>query len=224
MSRPGLILLLVVLTLLALALGWQWLAMHGVLSAELLQQWISVPRTYRDSPWMVLVVTGIFCLSLLVMFPLTILVVLCGLLFGPAWGFVYAAVGTLSSSVVTYWLGRRLGHTALMNFGGQRARDAASFLNGKALPAMTLINLLPLAPFTLTNLMAGALRLRFRDYLAGSALGILPGLAAVTLIGSELASLMRATHRRDALLSLGILLVLILFLVLLRRRSYRPRA
>ncbi|NDY94342.1 TVP38/TMEM64 family protein [Wenzhouxiangella limi] len=224
MSRPGPILLLVVLTLLALALGWQWLATQGVLSAELLQQWISVPRAYRDSPWMVFLVTGVFCLSLLVMFPLTILVVLCGLLFGPAWGFVYAAVGTLSSSVVTYWIGRRLGHTALMSFGGQRARDAASFLNGKALPAMTLINLLPLAPFTLTNLMAGALRLRFRDYLAGSALGILPGLAAVTLIGSELASLMRATDRRDAILSLGILLVLILFLVLLRRRSYRPRA
>src|SRR6056297_232835 len=166
MTRSSLILLVVLATLLALAAVWHSLIAQGLVSAERLEQWLAIFRTNRDAPWMAIAVAGVFCLALLVMFPLTILVTLCGLLFGPLWGFAYAAVGTLSSSIVSYWMGKRLGHEALMRFGGASARGAAEYLDGKALPTMTLINLLPLAPFTLTNLLAGALRLRFRDYLA----------------------------------------------------------
>lgn len=224
MPRSTSLLLLFAAAILSVGLGWQWLASEGVIAPERLQLWLSVPRAWRDTLWMPLAVIGVFCLSLLVLFPLTILVVLCGFLFGPIWGLGYAALGTLSSSVVTYWVGRQLGHGPLTAYGGRRARSASLYLEGKTIPAMTLVNLLPLAPFTLTNLLAGALRLRFRDYMIGSALGILPGLAVVSLIGSEIGTLLAATDIMDAALSLGILLALGLFLLLLRRQSRRRKA
>jgi uncharacterized membrane protein YdjX (TVP38/TMEM64 family) len=49
-----------------------------------------------------------------------------------------------------------------------------------------VIRNVPIAPFTVVNLLAGASSLRFRDYLLGTALGMAPGIAAVTLMGDRL--------------------------------------
>lgn len=82
---------------------------------------------------------------------------------------------------------------------------------------MALINLLPLAPFTLTNLLAGAFHLRFRDYLLGSTIGIVPGLAAVTLLGSQLGALIAARDPAELFWALAGLALAMGALLLVRR-------
>jgi len=44
------------------------------------------------------------------------------------------------------------------------------------------VRLVPVAPFTLINLVAGVTRIRFRDYLLGTALGMAPGIFVITLL------------------------------------------
>jgi uncharacterized membrane protein YdjX (TVP38/TMEM64 family) len=161
--------------------------------------------------------------ALLVMFPLSILVALTGLVFGPTWGFVYATLGTLTSSVVSYWVGRRLGRKTLMTYGGRHLKGMSRYLAHCGIRTMTVINLLPLAPFTLTNMMAGAFHLRFRDYMIGSTLGIVPGLAAVILLGSQLGALVTATDRGELLWSLAGLAAGVALLAGLKRWSDRRR-
>ncbi|MCA1769504.1 MAG: VTT domain-containing protein, partial [Halomonas sp.] len=95
------------------------------------------------------------------------------------------------------------------------------YLSRRGIRTMTVINLLPLAPFTLTNMMAGAFHLRFRDYMIGSTLGIVPGLAVVTLLGSQLGALVTATDREDVLWSLAGLAAGGILLVALRRYTAR---
>jgi uncharacterized membrane protein YdjX (TVP38/TMEM64 family) len=123
------------------------------------------------------------------------------LIFGPAWGFVYALLGTLSASMATYWVGRAVGRDALLRHGGQKLNGLARLLAGRGVRTMVFFNLLPLAPFTLTNMLAGACHLRFRDYMVGSTLGIAPGLLGVTLLGSQLGSLMTAESREGLLVA-----------------------
>jgi hypothetical protein len=76
-------------------------------------------------------------------------------------------------------------------------------------------------------MMAGAFHLRFRDYMLGSLLGILPGLAAVTLLGSQLGELISAENHEELLWSLGGLALgiglLIGFRYTSRRRASRQR-
>jgi uncharacterized membrane protein YdjX (TVP38/TMEM64 family) len=48
--------------------------------------------------------------------------------------------------------------------------------------------LVPLAPFAVVNVVAGAIHLRFRDFMIGSALGILPGTLVATVFGDQLVS------------------------------------
>ena len=221
MSRPLGIALGLLAALLALGLLWQWLALHDLFSAERLMAWLATAPAWRDSPWTFLVVMAAYAGALLVMVPLSVMVALSGLLFGPTWGFAYATLGTLTSSVVSYWVGRRLGREALMAYGGRHLRGMSRYLAKRGIRTMTLVNLLPLAPFTLTNMMAGAFHLRFRDYMIGSTLGIVPGIAAVTLLGSQLGALVTASSRGELLWSLAGLAAGVALLVALRRYAGR---
>jgi uncharacterized membrane protein YdjX (TVP38/TMEM64 family) len=45
------------------------------------------------------------------------------------------------------------------------------------------------APFTLVNMVAGASRLRPRDFLLGTAIGMAPGMLAVSVFADRLAAL-----------------------------------
>jgi uncharacterized membrane protein YdjX (TVP38/TMEM64 family) len=46
--------------------------------------------------------------------------------------------------------------------------------------------MVPLAPFTLVNVVAGASQIRLTDYLAGTALGMAPGLIALSALGHQI--------------------------------------
>ena len=52
--------------------------------------------------------------------------------------------------------------------------------------AIAAIRLVPIAPFTIINLAAGASAIRLSDYLAGTLLGMLPGLVALSALGHQM--------------------------------------
>nr|WP_298249232.1 VTT domain-containing protein [uncultured Halomonas sp.] len=223
MSRPLGILALLLSLLVALGLLWQWLAMQELLTVDAMLALAQGSIAWREAPWAILVVVAVYALGSLVMFPLSLLVGVTGLLFGPWWGFGYALAGTLTASLLTWWVGRRIGRDALLRHGGRRLRGASRYLSGRGIRTMTLINLLPLAPFTLTNMMAGAFHLRLRDYMLGSALGIAPGLAGVTLLGSQLGELATAESHGELAWGAGGLLLAVLLLVALKYWADRRR-
>ncbi|MDI4638166.1 MULTISPECIES: TVP38/TMEM64 family protein [Halomonadaceae] len=221
MPRSLLMILLLLVTLLALGGLWQWLAMHDVLTVARLQAIAAGSVAWTQTPWAILVVVAVYAGASLVMFPLSLLVAVTGLLFGPWWGFAYALAGTLAASMLTYGVGRRLGREALMRYGGRHLKGLSRYLAGRGIRTMTVVNLLPLAPFTLTNMLAGAFHLRFRDYLIGSIIGIVPGLVGVTLLGSQLGQLVTANNQSEIAMSLGGIALGVLVLVGLKRYASR---
>lgn len=223
MNRRLALPLALVALLVGLGLLWQGLAAHDLLTLDTLTVLVKGSVAWRDASWAVLVVMAIYAAASLVMFPLSLLVALTGLLFGPWWGFAYALAGTLAASALTWWVGRRLGRDALLRHGGRHLHGLSRYLSGRGIRTMTLVNLLPLAPFTLTNLLAGAFHLRFGDYMIGSTLGIVPGLAGVTLLGSQLGQLATADSRADLLWGLGGLLIGVALLAGLKRWADRRR-
>ncbi|MCT8468490.1 TVP38/TMEM64 family protein [Chromohalobacter canadensis] len=223
MSRSLGILCALLGVMLGCGLLWQWLAMHDILTPQALLQLLQNAASWRDAPWAPLAVMGVYALTSLVVFPLSILVAATGLVFGPTWGFVYAMLGTLAASIATYWVGRALGRDALLRHGGQKLNGLARLLAGRGVRTMVLFNLLPLAPFTLTNMLAGACHLRFRDYMLGSTLGIAPGLLGVTLLGSQLGSLVTAESREGLLIAAAGIVVAIGILWGLKRYAERRR-
>jgi uncharacterized membrane protein YdjX (TVP38/TMEM64 family) len=204
MPRTLIRLATLLILLILMALLWRYLNSTGVLTPERLESWIVRLDTVKSSPWAAPGIAAVYIIALLLAFPLTLLVVLTALLFGSWWGLLYATLGTLSSSAVTFWVGHFVGRQAMERHGGRHLRALSGFMGKRGIRSMMVINLLPLAPFTFTNLMAGAFSMPFLRYMLGSAIGIIPGLAFVTILGGQANNIMQADNSRDVLWAIGL--------------------
>jgi len=73
---------------------------------------------------------------------------------------------------------------------GPRLTGIVDVLRRRGLIAMTAMRLVPLAPFVVEGLAAGALRIRLWHFAAGSAIGMAPGTLAATVFSREVEALL----------------------------------
>lgn len=132
--------------------------------------------------WLVLIyVAGGF-----VLFPLTLLIAATAIVMGPWWGFPTAMAGALASAAALFWVGRLAGGDRLERHGGTLVAQANRRLTDSGIFAIAGVRAVPVAPFTVVNLVAGASKVRFRDFVIGTAIGLAPGALAFNLLGHQL--------------------------------------
>ncbi len=173
-----------VLAVAALAAAWRWGPLHEWLQADKIAAEVAALRAEPLTPLWVL---GVYVLASLAAMPITVLIVVTALVFSPAAGFGYALAGSLLASGVTFALGRWLGRDMVRRLAGRRLNELSRRLGNGGVLAVLVLRLLPVAPFTLVNLVSGATHLRARDFLLGTALGLAPGIFAVTVFSDRLA-------------------------------------
>jgi phosphatidylserine/phosphatidylglycerophosphate/cardiolipin synthase-like enzyme/membrane protein DedA with SNARE-associated domain len=173
-----------VLAVAALAAAWRWGPLHQWLNIDTMAAAASALEGEPSAPLWVL---AVYVFASLATMPITVLIVVTALVFGPAAGFGYALTGSLLASGVTFALGRRLGRDTVRRLAGARLNELSRRLGDGGVLAVLVLRLVPVAPFTLVNLVAGATHLRARDFLLGTALGMTPGILAVTVFSDRLA-------------------------------------
>ncbi len=174
----------VIAALLTLAAAWQWIPLHEWFSIESLAPYAArLDRT----PWTPLAVVGIYIVAGMLVFPVTVLIGLTGIVFGPGPGLAYAYAGAGASASVTYWLGRIAGRERVRRIAGRRIHRVTHLLARRGLLAMSLVRIAPIAPFTIVNLVAGASPIGFRDFILGTAVGMTPAIILTVLFAGRLA-------------------------------------
>jgi uncharacterized membrane protein YdjX (TVP38/TMEM64 family) len=168
--------------LLALALAWRFTPLEHWTEPDTVRASLA---SFAQNPWAPLLMIVTFVAAGLVAFPVTILIAATAAAFGPWAGLGYAAAGVLVSAIVTYALGARLGKEALRNVLGPRLNRLRRRIARRGVIAVATIRLVPLAPFTVVNLVAGASAIRPVDYIAGTILGMLPGLIVLSMLGHQ---------------------------------------
>lgn len=185
---------------------------------------LAVVQRLDDMPFAPLAMVGAFIAGGLALFPVTVLIVVTLVVFGPLYGGAIALAGTVASSATGYTVGRLLGRNTVQRFGGRRLNQLSQQVSQHGLLAMVVLRLVPVAPFTLVNLVVGASRIRLRDCLLGTAIGMSPGIIVSASLVDRIAAVARdpgaATYAWLAI----VLLIPITLLWVLRRRRQRRRA
>jgi phospholipase D1/2 len=125
-------------------------------------------------------------LASLLMVPLTVVAVLAGLVFDGWLGFAHVFTGALLASAIGFIGGGFLSQGAIDRLSGSRFGQLSKRLAKRGTLAVAILRLIPIAPFNVFNLVAGASHLGFFQFIIGSALGLAPGIAAITLFSSTL--------------------------------------
>lgn len=211
------------------------LAVAAVSSAFLpLAEWI-----VRLVHWMrgagvegALVYLAIFVLAAVCMVPGGLLTMGAGMAYGPVWGAALASPASVLGSTLAFILARTWLRSWVTRWAASaprfRAVDAAVGAHG--LRIVTLMRLSPIFPYNVLNYAFGATRIRLRDYVLGSFVGMLPGAVLYAYIGSLVGHVAKtslsvhdtnAETARHALwaLGLGATLIVTVFVTSLARRA-----
>lgn len=208
-GRPGRLSVIVkaclaIFIVVALVSAWRFTPLADVLQPELVVE--ALARTPMG-PLVFASAIGIFVVAGLMAFPLNLLIVGTAAAFGPWTGFAVAATGALSSALVTYAVGRWLGADVLRQVFGPGINRIRSKIADWGFVTITAIRLVPVAPFTLVNLVAGAIGVPLVHYTAGTLLGLTPGLIIMSALGAKTLDLLRHPTLEHILLFAGLLLV-----------------
>src|SRR5689334_12282396 len=175
-----------------LTLAWRYTDLKEVVTIEAVLGWI---ESFASKPW------GPFALALayvpanVIMFPRPLLTLAAVVVFGPWKGFAIAMSGILVTALTGYYLGRVLDESHVKRLGGKRFGRVAKALRKEGFLAVTLVGLLPVAPFFAEMLAFGALRLKLRHVLPGVMLANLPGVLGTTVLADQVAAVL--SHERN---------------------------
>lgn len=179
------------LVIVALALAWEFvpLAKPQAVRAAL--------ESIAGNNLAPLIVVGVFVVAGFVMFPVTVLIAATAVAFGPWYGFAYAALGALASALATYAVGAAVGKRTLREFLGPRLNRIRQHAARRGVITMAVLRMVPIAPFTVVNLVAGASAIPVFDYAAGTLLGMLPGLTMISAVGHQFARILTSPTPAD---------------------------
>jgi uncharacterized membrane protein YdjX (TVP38/TMEM64 family) len=140
-----------------------------LLTAEKLGAWLAGAGIWAPLAFILFYAMGI-CLFV----PGTLLTALGAAIFGPYWGFVYVWVAAMLGAAGAFLIGRYLGREFAASLIGDRLKKYDDAIEQKGFATVLYLRLVYF-PFTALNFGMGLTKVRFRDYLWGTGLGILVG-------------------------------------------------
>lgn len=200
---------------------WLWTPLRDYTDAAALA---GLAEFVRSSPYATAIVLGTFIVGGLVFFPLTAPVVATALMFPPWQAFWLASAGTILSALVGFLVGHLLGAAPLRRFAGDSVNRLSLGAGRHGILLITTLRLMPIAHFSMINLIAGASHVRLRDYVIGTVLGCVPGIAVIAVIGDRAQQFLHDPNLWSFTLLAGVVAAGLLALNLLKRRlrSRRP--
>ncbi len=184
LRRKLYLLVAALLLLVGLALAW---------SSTPMRAWLDVDRVVESlrrfgQAFGPLAAVGGFALALTLAVPLMFLTLVTLVAYGPMAGFGCAMAGALLGAAASYGVGRTLGREVVHRLGGERINRLSQRLASRGLLAVVAVRLVPVAPFAVVNMVAGASHVRLRDLLLGTLIGISPGTLAMTLFVDQISA------------------------------------
>lgn len=171
----------------ALAAAWKWTDLSVWADPDRLAGYL---EPLQDKWYAGLIVVAIFVVAEMVLFPVLVLVFVCGFAFGPVLGPIYALAGAMVSALPPFFLGRRLGRARVEHLGGSVVKRIADSLERRGVIAVFLVRKIP-APYSLANLVCGASPVSLRDFVVGTFLGMGTGVLLLTVLGARMLDLAR---------------------------------
>jgi phospholipase D1/2 len=179
---------IVLLFLIALAAAWKWTPLADLIDIRRLS---GLAASVRDSPARHVYLLGAYIIGSILLIPITVLILVTAIIFGPVVGSLYSIVGSLAGAAVTYAIGCLIGQDLVRKIAGAKWQRLEKKIDQTGIVAVAALRLLPIAPFTVVNVVSGAFRVPLRDYLLGSLLGLVPGILVTNLFAHQLARAIR---------------------------------
>lgn len=144
----------------------------------------------RFGKWAAIAYIGLFTLLPAFFFPVAVLALAGGLLFGLFWGSIYTFAGAVLNCSVMFFLARYVGRKKAEQLIQKKLsplwQSRLQSLNSSGgFALLVILRLIPAVPYNLINYAFGLTSMSYGTYILGSAIGIIPGTLAFINIGDK---------------------------------------
>ncbi|CAA6676423.1 MULTISPECIES: VTT domain-containing protein [unclassified Lentimonas] len=139
-------------------------------------------ETLNQSAWTLPLLFIIFFLAGLAAISINLLLVSATLVIGPWAALGCGFIGSILSAIAAFYIGARAGQPVLEKLFADRLQKLSKQIQNRGIFSVALLRVVPIAPFVVINLVAGISKMKLRTFVAGSCLGMLPGMAGVVFV------------------------------------------
>lgn len=175
-----------------LTAAWRFSPLAHVFTPEGVIAWF---ESFAANWWAPLVIVAAYTPASVVMFPRPIITLAAVVSFGAWEGFAFAMTGVVLASAIGYYAGRAFGRQAVRRLAGPRLNRLTQVLQRRGVIAITAVRLVPIAPFIVESMVAGAIHMKLWQLSVGTFLGMLPGTLMATVLGDVIESALHDPSR-----------------------------
>lgn len=146
----------------------------------------------------------LFTLVPLTLFPDSILAIASGLIFGLYKGCILTMIGALCGATLSFYISRLLGKEALKKIIKKDINYFEKGLSKNGFLIILLLRLIPLLPFDVISYGAGLSKIKYKDFILATLIGIIPGVYVYVNLGEKSSSPMSI----EFYISIALLLIL----------------
>jgi len=188
----------------------------------------ALSRVQTLGAWGPPILAAFYVVACVLFLPGSVITLAAGYLFGLVTGTWVVVVGSVAGASVAFLIGRTLLRRRVEAWVEGRPRFAAidRVVGDDGLKIVLLTRLSPVLPFNLLNFAFGITRVRFRDYLLGSVVGMFPGTVLYVYLGTAAKNLTDVLRGKvaggpaqTALLAIGLVATLVVTVLITRTAS-----
>jgi len=215
---PWLKLVAAIAVVAGLTMLWRFTPLAEVFAAQNLIAWT---ESFSGYWWAPLAVIAAYTPASLVMFPRPLITLAAVVSFGAWEGFACAMTGVVLASAVGFYAGRSFGRQTVRRLAGRRLNQLSAALRQRGVLAVTAVRLVPVAPFIVESMVAGAIHMKLWQLSVGTFLGMLPGALTATVLGDAAQSALHDPSRINWWFVGGALTLLVLGSIFVTRWLHR---
>ena len=176
------------------------------ISLEEIKTWV-----LGHGAWAAVIYIATFVVLPIFFFPVPVIVLAGGTIFGLFKGTLYTMIGVLINTPIMYFIGRFLlkdfVHNFVNNHMSEKLRNVLQSTNQKVLAlVLFIIRLSPIFSYNLVNYISGVTEIKFLPYILTTIAGVLPGVIVFINIGENVLNV----GSKEFFISLSFLLVLVI--------------
>lgn len=155
-----------------------------------------------------------FTLVPLTLFPDSILAVSGGMAFGLFYGTLYTIIGAVLGATLSFYIARFLGRDVVNRLVHGKGKWFENGVEKRGFYIVLMLRLIPLVPFDVISYGAGLSKIKFKDFLLGTIVGIIPGVLIFTNLGDKCID----TSSSGFIISIALLILLFVLSYILKKK------
>lgn len=178
---------------------WHYSPLSSYTDIDVLSSYL---EKIRNDPFALLWIIAVYVIGGVVFFPVTVLSTAIVLLFGGLRGFIFATIGALASGLVSYTIGKWIGkdHVRRIFPHADKVMDKVC---DSGIVGIIVLRMLPIAPYTLVNIVLGVIHVPLITFLLGTTLGLAPGKIMLAIFGGSFIDVFQHPDSENIAMAVG---------------------